>query len=106
MNKTPLDIIIENLVPRLPAFKQVGMDPCLFTGHELLLAGVREFEGQPIDPYSTYNMPMPRIKYHRHERMIRREWRYRGMQGVYEYLAPFLTPESLDKLKKRIMHVA
>lgn len=102
----PITRLIELIKDKLPLYKVVGRDPSFFSGSELLLTGVKTFKGKKIVKDHTYTISMPRIYYHNHEHKMRIAWLAGGLQGVYDYLAPFLSEDSLIKLKYRMMHVS
>lgn len=106
MNQPPITRLIELITPKLPLYKVVGRDDTFFSGRELLLTGVKDFKGKPIMKDHTYTIDMPRIYFYNHERNLRIAWLAKGLQGAYDYLEPFMSPESLLKLKNRLMHVS
>ena len=106
MNHPPITRLIELLTPRLPLYKVVGNDVTYFTGSELMLTGIKEFHGEPLERDKAYSINMPRIYYHNHEHKMRQAWLASGLTGVFDYLAPFLSEASLMTLRNQFMHVS
>lgn len=106
MNQPPITRLIELIAPRLPIYKVVGKDVTYFTGSDLRLTGVKDFHGAPLEDDKAYSIVMPRIYYHNHEHKMRLAWLANGLTGVYDYLAPFLSEASLNKLRNQFMHVS
>lgn len=106
MYQPPITRLIELLTPRLPLYKVVGEDVTYFTGSELLLTGVKDFKGEPLERDKAYGISMPRIQLYNHAHKMRLAWLAHGLTGVYDYLAPFLSEASLNKLRNQFMHVS
>lgn len=106
MNQPPITRLIELITPRLPLYKVVGQDITYFTGSELMLTGVKDFKGEPLERDKAYSITMPRIHLYNHEHKMRIAWLAGGLQGVYEYLTPFLSEASINTLRNQFMHVS
>lgn len=74
-------------------------------GSELLLTGVKEVEGKPIEKEKTYLIHNPLLQEKNHKRRLIRAYRKSGFEGVERYLARYVAKdrrEVLDNVMKQL----
>ena len=101
-----IEKFIDLIAQRLPDFTRIGTDTFFFSGKELKLTGVKEFKGKALVDSDTYGVDFPRLKKMNHRKKMRDAWLANGMQGVYDYIEPYIGYEQLEKVKSHFMKVA
>lgn len=121
--KIDLDRFVKEIAVRLPEQREhVRNDKTLILGADLKLTGVKEFRGKPIEDNVAYELEVPvykgkfesagdgvmypTIKRADHEQELRRAYLAKGLPGIYSYLAPYLSKESLQQVKDTFMKVS
>lgn len=118
--KIDIDRFVREIAAKLPEEReQVGKEKTYIMGRELKLTGVKEFRGEPIEDDVAYELEVPifkgkfepdhtgalrpAIRTTDHEQELRRAYLAKGLPGIYAYLKPYLSEESLQRLKQTFM---
>lgn len=129
--KLEIDKFVKAIAARLPEkVEHIRNDKTFILGSELKLTGVKEFNGEPIqddlayeievpvyagkfeteyqkrDDGTAYPIHTPTIKRADHEQELRRAYLAKGLPGIYSYLKPYLSEESLQRVKDTFMKAA
>lgn len=96
---------IKEISGRLPIHQQVGSDRTYFMGAELKLTGITTLKGKPILDDGSYAVEMPILKKLDHESALRRAWLAHGIQGIANYLEPYIGREQAKLVKETFMSV-
>jgi hypothetical protein len=83
---------------KLPDFGQIGQFNTHITGYELQLSGMKEFNGEAINPWEIYTMPVPRMVAVDHETAMHRIFCRHGKQGLINYCRARVKGSELEKL--------
>jgi hypothetical protein len=89
---------IEALAAKLPDFGQIGKFHSSMSGKDLLLSGMKEFNGERIDPWTLYHLPVPRMVAMDHEKNMHRIFRRQGKQGLINYCKANVKGTELQKV--------
>lgn len=101
-----IESFISQISDRLPPFKQVGNDVEYYFGKELKLTGVSHFKGVPLDDNEIYSVDMPILQSIDHKTALRNAWLRNGLQGIYNYIQPYIGMEQLNLVKQHFMKAA
>lgn len=117
MNTVSIDRFVKEIAARLPEkVEHVRDDITYMPGSELKLTGIKSFRGKPIEDDVLYEISVPVVKGKfdgsqpvikrvDHEQELRRAYLAKGLPGIYSYLAPYLSSESLKRVKDTFMKV-
>lgn len=119
--KVSIDQFVKEVASRLPEqVELVRNDKTWILGSELKLTGVTEFRGKPIQDDLAYELEVPvyqgkfemhgdqmtpTIRRADHEQELRRAYLAYGLPGIYSYLTPYLSKQSLQRVKDTFMRV-
>ena len=93
------------LASMLPYENYVSTTRERIKGSDLLLTGVKEVEGKPIDKEKTYLIHNPLLQEKNHKRRLFRAYRKSGFEGVEKYLARYVAKDRrsvLDKVMEQL----
>jgi len=76
---------ISAVAAKLPDFGQIGQFHTAIAGKELHLSGMKHFNGEPIDPWTVYHLPVPRMVAVDHHTWMHRIFNRKGKQGLINY---------------------
>jgi hypothetical protein len=84
----PLEVkqFIEAMDRQLDPFGQIGKFRTQITGYELLLSGMKELNGEPIQRWETYPLDVPRTVAVDHSTAMHRIYHRQGKQGLINYV--------------------
>ena len=97
---------LKTIATKLPDRKIIRYDQTWISGKDLLLTGVKEYKGEKIDPKRSYMMQVPVYRMINQEHKLRLAWLANGLQGVYNYLEPWIGEERLKQVKQNFMRVS
>jgi hypothetical protein len=89
---------IKALAEKLPDFGQIGKFTTLITGYELQLSGMKYFNGEPINAWEVYQLPVPRMVAVDHETAMHRIYHRQGKQGLINYCKARVKGTELERL--------
>jgi len=92
---------IEALAGKMPDFGRNGIETFCWSGQSLLLAGMKEFNGEPVDPIESYSVEFPKLQAVDHRSTMLRLFHKKGKQGLVDYLKARLSGTRL----KSAMHI-
>lgn len=87
----------------LPDYKSVRSELVYFTGRELRLTGVKDYKGEPLQNDAAYGIEIPVLQPMNHKKNLRAAWLKGGLQGIYNYLEPYLGQDQLKRVKDFMM---
>lgn len=76
---------IDAIAAKMPDFGQIGKHMARISGAELLLANMKEINGESVYPHYFYELPVPHMVAVDHHRWMLRAYRRRGKQGLIDY---------------------
>lgn len=74
-----------------------------FWGHELLLCGIKEVKGKPIDKEQIYWIPCPVLRIQDHRSKMHIAYFKEGRLGVMRYLERWMKPDDLEFCRAIVM---
>jgi len=89
---------IKALAEKLPDFGQIGKFTTLISGYELQLSGMKYFNGERINAWEVYQLPVPRMVAVDHETAMHRIFHRQGKQGLINYCRARVKGTELEKL--------
>jgi len=89
---------ITALAKKLPDFGQIGKFTTVISGYELLLSGMKHFNGEKIYPWEVYRLPVPHMVAVDHETAMHRIFHRRGKQGLIDYCKARVKGTELERL--------
>ena len=92
MNKKTLKIISDIAEKMPPKQYMAAHENQRITGSEVLLSGIKEIKGHPIDPEKHYNLKVPVIRMVDHKSRMKKIYKNRGKTGIITYLRSFIQP--------------
>jgi len=95
---------ITALADKLPDFGQIGKFTTVITGYELLLSGMKNFNGEKIYPWEVYRLPVPHMVAVDNETAMHRIYNRRGKQGLIDFCKARVKGTELERLLD-ILHV-
>jgi hydroxymethylpyrimidine pyrophosphatase-like HAD family hydrolase len=72
------------------SFTETGVEDSTWTGSDLMLTGIVDINGQPINPDGKYNVPVPVNHQVNHEERMNKAYKLSGKQGVFEYIQKYI----------------
>lgn len=89
---------IAAVAEKLPDFGQIRKDKTMITGYELQLAGMKEFQGEQINAWEVYELPVPYMIAVDHHTAMHRIFHRKGKQGLIDYCTARVKGTELEKL--------
>ena len=89
---------IDALALKLADFAQIGKERTMISGRELLLAGMKELEGEPINTWTIYPLPIPRMVAVDHNAAMHRIFNRKGKQGLIDFCKAKVRGTELERL--------
>lgn len=89
---------IDAVAIKLPDFEQFQKDYVAITGHELLLCGMKEMNGEIIRPWLAYQLPVPRMMAVDHHAAMHRIYHRKGKQGLIDFVKAKAQGSDLERL--------
>lgn len=83
---------------KLPDFGQTGKFNTLISGYELTLSGMTEMNGEQINPWEVYQLPVPKMQAVDHHAAMHRAFHKRGKQGLIDYCRARVKDTELERL--------
>lgn len=77
---------IDAVATKLPDFEQFQQESVSITGHELLLCGMKEMNGEKIRPWFAYELPVPRMMAVDYHNSMHRIFNRKGKQGLIDFV--------------------
>lgn len=103
MNKTALKVI-SNISKQMPVILfDAAIERRKTKGEDLLLGGVKEVEGQPVDPEKEYYMTLPVRRTIDHKMRMKNAYSRAGKFGLITYLKPYVKPDKFGEVQVFIM---
>jgi hypothetical protein len=100
-----LRTILKTVSNKLPERKVIRYDDTYWQGEDLLLTGIKSVKGKPIVKGETYKLGLPVYHVYNHEHKITIAFLAHGMQGVYNYLEPWIGEAKLKEVKRNFMRI-
>lgn len=99
-DNTPAEVkeFIEALAAKLPDYARVGRDLAVYTGHELRLCGLNQYEQKEIVDFAVYKVEVPRLKATDEALSMYRIYQRKGRQGLIDYCRAKVKGSELEKL--------
>lgn len=97
--KPVLDFIY-GTAPNLREFERYKVEIGKISGRELLLCGIKEWNGAAIDFWSLYDLPVPVMQATNHVRSMIKIYNRKGRQGLVDYCKARVKPGQLGTLMK------
>jgi hypothetical protein len=96
----PLEVrqFIDAVADKLPAFGQIRKDTTMISGYELQLCGMKEFNGERINVWEVYELPVPHMIAVDHYSAMHRLFHKKGKQGLIDYCRARVKGTELEKL--------
>lgn len=84
----PIEVreFIDALANKLPDFEQFQKESVPISGHELLLCGMKQMDGETIRPSTFYELPFPRMMAVDHRNTMHRIFSKKGKQGLIDFV--------------------
>lgn len=116
--KIDIEIVIQDFAKVLPEHEMVRTEISYIKGSELKLTGVKNFKGEPLQDDFLYQLDVPVLAATRledgkpvlkiidHKHRLRVAWLKYGLQGMYNYLEPYIGAKQLAMVKQKFMKAA
>jgi len=91
---------IDSLAAKMPDFGRVGTETFMYSGQTLLLSGMKQFKGEPVDPIESYSIEFPKMQAVDHRSIMIRLYHKKGKQGLIDYVKARLTGTRLARTLK------
>jgi hypothetical protein len=105
--KVDINQHIKELANELPYFEFIRMDKTWISGARLKLSGLKhDKDGKPWEDRALYELEVPVVKKlypEDHEQSMRTAFLAHGLNGLYSYLANYLTPVQVQMIKNYFM---
>lgn len=87
IDKCPPEVIefIDALAAKLDDFIRIRTEDVLISGYDLLLGGMKEIRGEPINPWEVYPTPLPYMVAADHRAAMYRIFHRKGKQGLIDF---------------------
>lgn len=89
---------IDALAAKLPDFGCIRRETKLYTGYELMLAGMKDFAGEKIELWQSYPVEVPYLMAINNRHTMLRLFKKKGKQGLIDYCRARVKGSELERL--------
>ena len=93
-----VQIFIDALAAKLPDFGRIRNEKTMFTGYELLLAGMNELNGEAIERTSLYPVEVPFMQSVDNRLTMMRLYLRKGKSGLIDYVKARTKGTEMERL--------
>lgn len=96
----PIEVrqFIDAISEKMADFGRIGESTTSISGAELLLANMKEINGQPVYPWYFYPLTVPHMVAVDHKNWMYRAYRRRGKQGLIDYCKAQVKATDLERV--------
>lgn len=100
--QTPAEVklFINTMAFILPDFARYSQESQLISGRDLQLCGHDQWEGEKIDPWTMYELIVPKLQAVDHHVAMCKMYHRKGRQGLIDYCKARVIPSELRKVLK------